>query len=115
MNTIVTNMLSNLSSEELLQIRELATSILQRRSAGWAGVAAEVVADGKPDLPDKLAPKLPDKMSDPKLPDKLAPKLPDKILPSKILDPKLIDKMTPPKLLDKVPWPSKLLDKITLP
>lgn len=99
MNSIVMNMLSNLSSEELLQIRNIVTNIIERRVAGRvvpelpfpyttdsaSGHRSAVLAE----LPDKIAPKLPDK---------IAPKLPDKILPSKLSDPKLLSKLTPPKL-----------------
>jgi hypothetical protein len=112
MDSIIKNMLKNLSHDELTEIKNLINSILQRRNP--ANKLAPKLPDKlAPKLPDKLAPKLPDKLA-PKLPDKLAPKLPDKLapkLPDK-LAPKLPDKLAP-KLPDKI-LPSKIVVKSDL-
>ena len=83
MDSMIKNMLKNLSYDELTQIKNLINSILQRRNPGRTKKTM-LTSKLAPKLPDKLAPKLPDKLA-PKLPDKIAPKLPDKILPSKML------------------------------
>ncbi len=83
MDSIISNMLKNLSHDELTEIKGIISSILQRRNLrrtkSNSGLAPKLPEKIAPKLPEKIAPKLPEKIA-PKLPEKIAPKLPEKVL-----------------------------------